>query len=182
MKKKNKKKMIIRRGKRRYKVRDQDKIATWQCALLFFFSFYITWRTFPLHCALSSKFIFNHNLRSSSLQVKRKTLIFFKKMAYKSLDSITRSDIKSLGISDDVSDKLLRDLEDIIRNHGSATPPERWIEISRRILHPDLPFSFHQMMYHGCYKDFGPDPPAWLPDPYVIQRITISFLCWFAFY
>lgn len=20
-------------------------------------------------------------------------------------------------------------------------------------------------MYYGCYKDFGPDPPAWLPDP-----------------
>ncbi|KAL0836235.1 hypothetical protein Bca101_088124 [Brassica carinata] len=83
-------------------------------------------------------------------------------MAYKSLDSITRSDIEALGISDDVSYKLLRDLDDIIRNHGSsATPPERWIEISRRILHPDLPFSFHQMMYYGCYKDFGPDPPAW---------------------
>ena len=87
-------------------------------------------------------------------------------MAYKSLDSITRSDIEALGISDDVSYKLLRDLEDIIRNHGSATPPERWIEISRRILHPDLPFAFHQMMYYGCYKDFGSDPPAWLPDPY----------------
>ena len=93
-------------------------------------------------------------------------------MAYKSLDSITRSDIEALGISDDVSYKLLRDLEDIIRNHGSATPPERWIEISRRILHPDLPFAFHQMMYYGCYKDFGSDPPAWLPDPYGL------FLCY----
>ncbi|KAL0890514.1 hypothetical protein Bca101_014497 [Brassica carinata] len=97
-------------------------------------------------------------------------------MAYKSLDSITRSDIEALGISDDVSYKLLRDLDDIIRNHGSATPPERWIEISRRILHPDLPFSFHQMMYYGCYKDFGPDPPAWLPDPKVASLTNVGGL------
>ncbi|XP_013613816.1 PREDICTED: probable acyl-activating enzyme 17, peroxisomal isoform X1 [Brassica oleracea var. oleracea] len=98
-------------------------------------------------------------------------------MAYKSLDSITRSDIEALGISDDVSYKLLRDLDDIIRNHGSsATPPERWIEISRRILHPDLPFSFHQMMYYGCYKDFGPDPPAWLPDPNVASLTNVGGL------
>jgi hypothetical protein len=85
-------------------------------------------------------------------------------MAYKSLNSITKSDIEALGISGDVSEKLLRDLEDII--HGSSTPPETWIQISRRILHPNLPFSFHQMMYYGCYKDFGPDLPAWIPDPY----------------
>lgn len=111
---------------------------------------------FKIHFQSKSAFVLG-----SSLQVKRKT-----KMAYKSLDSITRSDLKALGISDDVSYKLLRDLQDIIRNHSSATPPERWIEISRRILHPDLPFSFHQMMYYGCYKDYGPDPPAWLPDPY----------------
>ncbi|KAF3594510.1 hypothetical protein DY000_02026257 [Brassica cretica] len=97
-------------------------------------------------------------------------------MPYKSLDSITRSDIEALGISDDVSYKLLRDLEDIILNHGSSTPPERWIEISRRILHPDLPFAFHQMMYYGCYKDFGSDPPAWLPDPKVASLTNVGGL------
>ncbi|KFK27630.1 hypothetical protein AALP_AA8G408100 [Arabis alpina] len=86
-------------------------------------------------------------------------------MAYKSLDTITRSDIEALGISGDVAAKLHRDLQEIIRNHGSATSPEIWIQISRRILHPNLPFSFHQMIYYGCYKDFGPDPPAWIPDP-----------------
>ncbi|XP_013674086.1 probable acyl-activating enzyme 17, peroxisomal [Brassica napus] len=96
-------------------------------------------------------------------------------MAYKSLDSITRSDIKALGISDDVSYKLLRNLQDII--HGSsATPPERWIEISRQILYPNRPFSFHQMMYYGCYKDFGSDPPAWLPDPKVASLTNVGGL------
>lgn len=95
-------------------------------------------------------------------------------MAYKSLNSITRSDIEALGISGDVSEKLLKDLDEII--HGSSMPPETWIQISRRILHPNLPFSFHQMMYYGCYKDFGPDPPAWLPDPYELLPLIDFFL------
>jgi hypothetical protein len=95
-------------------------------------------------------------------------------MAYKSLNSITKSDIEALGISGDVSEKLLRDLEDII--HGSSTPPETWIQISRRILHPNLPFSFHQMMYYGCYKDFGPDLPAWIPDPKVASLTNVGKL------
>lgn len=85
-------------------------------------------------------------------------------MEYKSLDSITKSDIEALGISGYVAEKLHKDIDEII--HGSATPVEIWIQISRRILHPNLPFSFHQMLYYGCYKDFGPDPPAWIPDPY----------------
>ncbi|KAG7556168.1 AMP-dependent synthetase/ligase [Arabidopsis suecica] len=95
-------------------------------------------------------------------------------MAYKSLNSITRSDLEALGISGDVSEKLLKDLNEII--HSSSTPPETWIQISRRILHPNLPFSFHQMMYYGCYKDFGPDPPAWLPDPKVASLTNVGKL------
>ncbi|ESQ31857.1 hypothetical protein EUTSA_v10003719mg [Eutrema salsugineum] len=97
-------------------------------------------------------------------------------MAYKSLDSITISDIEALGISGDVAEKLLRDLGEIIRNYGSATSPETWTQISRRILHPNLPFSFHQMMYYGCYKDFGPDPPAWIPDPKVASLTNVGKL------
>ncbi|CAN8264901.1 unnamed protein product [Cochlearia groenlandica] len=99
-------------------------------------------------------------------------------MAYKSLDSITRSDIEALGISDDVAEKLLRDLREIIRqnNYGSATAPEIWVKIYRRILNPNLPFSFHQMMYYGCYKDFGPDPPAWIPDPKMASLTNVGRL------
>ncbi|XP_010546235.1 PREDICTED: probable acyl-activating enzyme 17, peroxisomal [Tarenaya hassleriana] len=85
-------------------------------------------------------------------------------MAYKAIDSITTRDVEALGVAGDVAEKLLGDLKEVIRNYGTATP-ETWTEISRRILDPNLPFSFHQMMYYGCYKDFGPDPPAWIPDP-----------------
>lgn len=165
--------MIIRRGKSdENRSKERSETRSTRGSARFFHSFYITWRTIlpTLQRALSSKFIFNPNhslsfcisffFSPTSEEIKKK------KMVYKSLDSITRSDIKALGISDDVSNKLLGDLEDIIRNHHGSSPPERWIEISRRILHPSLPFSFHQMMYYGCYKDFGPDPPAWLPDPY----------------
>lgn len=155
-------KKIMRRGKSEKKVQAiRNKTNTWQSRAFFIF----TWTTFPLHChSLLQKSNFSLIIRFCHF------LLFLSKMAYKSLDSITRSDIESLGISGDVAAKLLLDLDEIIRHYGSATtPPETWIQISRRILHPNLPFSFHQMMYYGCYKDFGPDPPAWIPDPYVIS-------------
>lgn len=84
-------------------------------------------------------------------------------MAHKSLDGISASDIEALGIEREVAKSLHGRLTKIIRNYGTATP-DTWSNISRHILSPDLPFSFHQMMYYGCYKDFGPDPPAWIPD------------------
>ncbi|KAJ4823577.1 putative acyl-activating enzyme 17, peroxisomal, partial [Turnera subulata] len=83
---------------------------------------------------------------------------------YKGLDTISVSDIEALGVSSDAARKLYREVSEIVAAHGPASP-ETWTHISKRVLNPGLPFSFHQMMYYGCYKDFGPDPPAWLPDP-----------------
>ncbi|KAK2983436.1 hypothetical protein RJ640_024690 [Escallonia rubra] len=83
---------------------------------------------------------------------------------YKGLDCIAVSDITGLGIPSDTADRLHESLTEIVGNYGAATQ-EAWQRISTQVLSPDLPFSFHQMMYYGCYKDFGPDPPAWLPDP-----------------
>ncbi|KAI8018573.1 putative acyl-activating enzyme 17, peroxisomal [Camellia lanceoleosa] len=85
-------------------------------------------------------------------------------MAYKALDCITSSDIEALGLPSEVAERFYQNLSEIIRNYGSATP-ETWQRVSKHLLEPDLPFSLHQMMYYGCYKDFGPDPPAWIPDP-----------------
>lgn len=85
-------------------------------------------------------------------------------MAYKALDCITSSDIEALGLPSEVAERFYQNLNEIIRNYGSATP-ETWQRVSKHLLDPDLPFSLHQMMYYGCYKDFGPDPPAWIPDP-----------------
>ncbi|XP_022135246.1 probable acyl-activating enzyme 17, peroxisomal [Momordica charantia] len=85
-------------------------------------------------------------------------------MDYKTLDSITVIDIEALGVASEVAEKLHGLLSEIIRSHGNGTP-ETWRHISKRVLSPDLPFSFHQMMYYGCYKHYGPDPPAWIPEP-----------------
>nr|XP_043635574.1 probable acyl-activating enzyme 17, peroxisomal [Erigeron canadensis] len=88
-------------------------------------------------------------------------------MVYKSLDKICITDIVNVqggGISSETATQLHNKLVEIIKEYGPATP-QTWKQISTRILNPDLPFSFHQMMYYGCYLDFGPDPPAWLPDP-----------------
>lgn len=85
-------------------------------------------------------------------------------MAYKSLDSICSSDIADLGIPADAADRIYGDLVGIVRNYGAATA-ETWRRISKELLTPDLPFSLHQLMYYGCYTEFGPDPPAWIPDP-----------------
>ncbi|KAJ8540511.1 hypothetical protein K7X08_032498 [Anisodus acutangulus] len=83
---------------------------------------------------------------------------------YKGLDSVTVADVEGLGVPTELAGKLHEEVIGIVGNYGAATP-QTWHYISKEVLTPKLPFSFHQMMYYGCYKDFGPDPPAWLPDP-----------------
>lgn len=85
-------------------------------------------------------------------------------MDYKPLDSITVIDIEALGVGSQLAKQLHGSLGEIIRTYGNGTPAT-WLHISKKLLTPDLPFSFHQMMYYGCYKNFGPDPPAWIPEP-----------------
>jgi hypothetical protein len=97
-------------------------------------------------------------------------------MAFKALDCITRSDIEALGISPELAEGLHERLTEITRIYGPATP-DTWWNISKRVLSPDLPFSFHQMMYYGCYRGYGPDPPAWIPDPYVLLTALLTILC-----
>ncbi|XP_010262187.1 PREDICTED: probable acyl-activating enzyme 17, peroxisomal isoform X2 [Nelumbo nucifera] len=84
-------------------------------------------------------------------------------MAIKSLDCVTVEDITGLGISSDAAKKLHGDLTEILRENANSAA-DTWKKISKRILNPNLPFAFHQMMYYGCFKDFGSDPPAWIPD------------------
>ncbi|MBA0707714.1 hypothetical protein Golax_019742 [Gossypium laxum] len=85
-------------------------------------------------------------------------------MVYRSLDSVTVKDVEALGISSELAQEIHKKVTEIVHNYGSATP-ETWSRISKRVLTPNLPFSLHQTLYYGCYKDFGPDPPAWIPDP-----------------
>ncbi|XP_074317099.1 putative acyl-activating enzyme 17, peroxisomal isoform X2 [Silene latifolia] len=84
-------------------------------------------------------------------------------MAYKCLDLITISDIQEQGIQSQTAVEIHQKLRQIIQNHG-ASSTVTWQSIAKQILNPELPFSFHQMMYYGCYQDYGPHPPAWLPD------------------
>ncbi|CAJ2642049.1 unnamed protein product [Trifolium pratense] len=89
-------------------------------------------------------------------------------MAYKSLSSISVSDIESLGIARDHAATLHQSLTELI---GTDDAPATWQNITTNILNPELPFSFHQMLYYGCFKDYGPDPPAWIPDP---ESVTLT--------
>ncbi|KAK9669045.1 hypothetical protein RND81_13G105100 [Saponaria officinalis] len=82
---------------------------------------------------------------------------------YKALHQITVSDIEAQGIPSQTAEEIHQKLAKIIQNYG-ASSPITWQNITNRILNPELPFKFHQMMYYGCYADFGVDPPAWLPD------------------
>ncbi|KAL8141863.1 hypothetical protein V2J09_014895 [Rumex salicifolius] len=84
-------------------------------------------------------------------------------MAHKALDEVTVSDIEAQGIPSQSADYIHRKLTGAIHAHGPGSPAT-WKNISKEILSPELPFAFHQMMYYGCYKKFGSDPPAWLPD------------------
>ncbi|XP_015061228.1 probable acyl-activating enzyme 17, peroxisomal [Solanum pennellii] len=94
---------------------------------------------------------------------------------YRTLDSVTVADVEALGIPTELAEKLHEELTRIVRNYGSVTP-QTWHHISKELLTPNLPFSFHQMMYYGCYKDFGSDPPAWLPDPKTARLTNIGQL------
>ncbi|EXC25137.1 putative acyl-activating enzyme 17 [Morus notabilis] len=85
-------------------------------------------------------------------------------MTDKSLDGVTASNIAALGIAPDVADGLHGRIAEVVRIYGPANP-DTWRQISTRVLSPDLPFAFHQMLYHSCFNGFGPDPPAWIPDP-----------------
>lgn len=96
-------------------------------------------------------------------------------MAYKSLSSISVSDIESLGIARDHAATLHLRLTELIEIHGNDTSAT-WQNITKNILSPELPFSFHQMMYYGCFKDYGPDPPAWIPDPESVQLTNVGLL------
>ncbi|KAL6579898.1 putative acyl-activating enzyme 17, peroxisomal [Orobanche minor] len=89
---------------------------------------------------------------------------------HKTLDCITIGDIAALGIAHEKADELHSQLRQIIQNWGYGTP-QTWHNISKHLLTPDLPFSIHQMMYYGCYKHYGPDPPAWLADPNLLHRV-----------
>ncbi|KAF9625792.1 hypothetical protein IFM89_027124 [Coptis chinensis] len=82
---------------------------------------------------------------------------------YKSLDQVTITDITELGIPPQLSQNLHKQLTQILQTHKTSAP-ETWKNISKHILSPNLPFSFHQIMYYGCYKDYPFDPPAWFPD------------------
>lgn len=85
-------------------------------------------------------------------------------MAYAALDRIWSEDIAAVGVASDEAEKLRVALREVLRESGSSGP-EAWREISKRLLNPNLPFPFHQMLYYGCYKDYDSDtPPAWIPN------------------
>ncbi|XP_004236096.1 hexanoyl-CoA synthase isoform X4 [Solanum lycopersicum] len=96
---------------------------------------------------------------------------------YQPLRSVTVEDIQALqGISTTAAAaQLHRKLTEIVAKYG-ADATNTWRHISQYLLTPDLPFAFHQMMYYGCYFDYGPDPPAWLPDPEAAKLTNIGKL------
>lgn len=85
-------------------------------------------------------------------------------MSYRSLVEITADQISAAGVPSGEAEKLHSELTAILQEQGNSAPAA-WKSISRRLLNPNLPFAFHQMMYYGCYKDFGSaTPPAWIPE------------------
>ncbi|KNA14183.1 hypothetical protein SOVF_109910 [Spinacia oleracea] len=96
-------------------------------------------------------------------------------MSYKTLDSITISDIESHGIPSEIAAQIHQKLTQIIRDYG-ASSPQTWQKITNQLLNPQFPFSFHQIMYYGCYKNYGSDPPAWLPHMESVRLTNIGQL------
>lgn len=83
---------------------------------------------------------------------------------HRSLKEITSEHISAVGLPSDEAQAIHRDLQQILLQHGSSAA-DTWKLISKKLLNPNQPFVFHQMMYYGCYKDYCSDtPPAWFPD------------------
>ncbi|CAN4088292.1 unnamed protein product [Withania somnifera] len=92
------------------------------------------------------------------------------------LHSITVDDIQAVqGISSASAAQLHRMLTEIVVSYGDDAT-KTWRHISQHLLTPDLPFAFHQMIYYGCYFDYGPDPPVWFPDPEAAKLTNIGKL------
>uniref|UniRef100_A0A7N0T1M9 AMP-dependent synthetase/ligase domain-containing protein n=1 Tax=Kalanchoe fedtschenkoi TaxID=63787 RepID=A0A7N0T1M9_KALFE len=94
---------------------------------------------------------------------------------YKSLNDVAADDIIAAGVASPEAEKLLTELAKIVSECGSGGV-ETWGRISERILTPELPFAVHQMLYYGCYKDFGQDPPVWLPDRKSAEETNVGQL------
>ncbi|KAI8013115.1 putative acyl-activating enzyme 17, peroxisomal [Camellia lanceoleosa] len=75
-------------------------------------------------------------------------------MAYKALDCITSSDGEALGLPSEGAERFYQNLNEIIRNYGSATP-ETWQRVSKHLLDPNLPFSLRQMMERAASTNVG---------------------------
>lgn len=86
--------------------------------------------------------------------------------SYKPLNDVVPADFVASGLPLPAAVKLTADLSKIITECGGEKV-ETWRTISERILTPDVPFAVHQIMFYGCYRDFGDDPPVWVPDRFV---------------
>ncbi|KAF3792031.1 putative acyl-activating enzyme 17 [Nymphaea thermarum] len=88
-------------------------------------------------------------------------------MGIQSLEEISVSAIEDLGIPSSDAVVLHEKLGKILRECGDSRVLA-WKQISRKLLEPSLPFSFHQMMYYRCYRGWDAAkkglPPAWVPD------------------
>ncbi|XP_042418915.1 probable acyl-activating enzyme 17, peroxisomal [Zingiber officinale] len=85
-------------------------------------------------------------------------------MAYKAVAEVAAEEIAATGVPMEEAGRIHLGLRQVITDCG-GTGPEAWDAISKRILSPTLPFPLHQMLYYGCYRDFGSNPPpAWIPD------------------
>lgn len=98
-------------------------------------------------------------------------------MAYKAVAEVTAEEIAATGVPMEEAWRIHLGLRKVISERGGSGP-EAWDAISKRLLSPTLPFPLHQMLYYGCYRDFGSNPPAaWIPDRYLLLLFLVLFFC-----
>ncbi|MQL89739.1 hypothetical protein Taro_022317 [Colocasia esculenta] len=87
-------------------------------------------------------------------------------VVYKRLGEVAVEDIAAAGVPPDEAARVHEELARVLRETGGGSRPEQtWRCLSRRVLRPEQPFALHQLMFYGCYRDYGSDtPPAWIPD------------------
>ena len=78
------------------------------------------------------------------------------------------------GISETTANSIVEILEEGLK---SNSPEYCWQKISKDVLHPDMPFALHKLLFESIFSDNeeSRDPhPAWFPTQEIIDDANVT--------
>ncbi|KDD73721.1 hypothetical protein H632_c1894p0, partial [Helicosporidium sp. ATCC 50920] len=90
-------------------------------------------------------------------------------MGVQELRQLTPSDVEARKLSPSDAEALINNLREALSSQDGVCDSVAWRTVSKHVLHPDMPFEVHELLYATCYSGWdaaarGP-PPMWVPEP-----------------